>query len=96
MKTATALVAVGLLQVAGGVLLYRGRVLSDASWLDSDVLVFLLPLLVGAAGSSLLLWKARTDTGKWNRLLVAVLGGFGAAVIAEYLFVFLAFNRYGT
>ena len=96
MKTTMGLIAIGLIQSVGGVFLYRGRVLLHASWLDSDIIVFLLPFLVGAAVCSLFLWKRSNRSQKVNRLTVAVLGGAGAAAVAEYVRLLVAFNLYGT
>ena len=96
MRTTIGLLAIGLVQSIGGVFLYRGRIISDIAWFQSDILVFLLPFLLGAVASGILLWTRFSGNPRLPRLRQAILGGVGAAAIAEYASILVAFNRYGT
>lgn len=76
-----------------GVLLYRGRILDQAPILHSDLLVFLLPFIVALFAYAAAFWF----TGFLHRRVVVLLSvSFLMACISTFLFMFIAFNRYGT
>ena len=71
---------------------YRCRVVSHASWADSDFVVFALPLLVGFAVAACVLFF-----GFHRKRMAAALGLSAAgAVVGSFAGTVIAFNLYGT
>ena len=71
---------------------YRCRVISQASWAGSDFVVFVLPLLVGFAVATCVLFLG------FHRKRIATTLGLSAigAVVASIAGTVIAFNLYGT
>ena len=71
---------------------YRSRVVSHASWTESDFVVFGLPLLVGFAVSLLVLFLGFPQMPAGKRMTMSAVG----AVISSFVGTVIAFNLYGT
>jgi hypothetical protein len=89
--------AIACLHCLVGVLMYRGRVVGKVPFLESDFLVFALPALLAAIGYGIAYWS----TGALHTRLVARLMSLvGISVVATglsfWVFMLIAFNKYGT
>lgn len=83
-------------QAAMAWLFYRSRAVSHASWTESDLVVFGLPLLVGFTVSACVLFLSvpRMSTPK----RIAATFGLSAvgAILASFVGTVIALNSYGT
>jgi len=90
-------VVVGCFHCAGGVLLYRGRVVNHLPVLNSDFLVLLLPALIALIAYGAIFWASGFLQAKPG-LRLAIMSGFSllATCLSSWLFMLIAFNKYGT
>ncbi len=75
---------------------YRSRVVSHASWADSDFVVFDLPLVVGFAVSACILFFRFPLMSISKRIGVTFALSVAGAVISSFVGTVIAFNLYGT
>jgi hypothetical protein len=75
---------------------YRSRAVSHASWTDSDLVVFGLPLVVGFAVSACVLFLSFPQMTAPKRMTTAFGLSGVCAVIASFVGTVIAFNLYGT
>src|SRR4051812_8867587 len=75
---------------------YRSRVVSHSSWADSDLVVFVLPLVIGLAASNWVLFYAFRRVAASKRLAIAFGLSTVGAFISSYVGTVIAFNLYGT
>jgi len=75
---------------------YRSRAVSHASWTDSDLVVFGLPLMVGFAVSACVLFLSFPQMSAPKRMTTAFGLSGVCAVIASFVGTVIAFNLYGT
>ena len=73
-------------------LFYRSRVVSHASWTDSDLVVFGLPLVAGAVVSFGVLFFRFPQISVSKRFGISGVG----AVFSSFVGTTVAFNLYGT
>jgi len=71
---------------------YRSRAVAHLAWADSDLVVFVLPLLLGFVFSALVLWRsALSKRGAAVFGLAAI-----CALISSFVGTMVGFNLYGT
>ena len=75
---------------------YRSRVVSRATWADSDLVVFGLPLALGAAAAAYILFMSLSRVSTPKRILISLAGSCVGALLSSYAGVVVAFNLYGT
>jgi len=75
---------------------YRSRAVSHASWTDSDIVVFALPLVVGFAVSAWVLFLSFPRMSSSKRMIATVGLSAVCAVISSFVGTLIAFNLYGT
>ena len=91
------IVAIGCLHCIGGVLLYRGRVVNQLPMLESDLLVFDLPALIALIAYGIAFWSNGFLRAKPALRIVIMLGvSLLATCLSSWLFMLIAFNKYGT
>src|SRR5256885_17257639 len=89
--------AIALLHCIVGVLLYRGRVVSHIPILHSDVVVFAIPCVAALIAYGVASWSARfLETTPVLRILTVTTVSVVATFLSFWLFMLVAFNRYGT
>ena len=90
-------VTIALLQYSNTVTLYRGRVISQAPALRSDIVVFIFPALVTIVTYAVVFWtSAFSRASMIANVLLAASCSIGAAVFSMRLGLFIAFNCFGT
>jgi hypothetical protein len=78
-------------------LLYRSRALLHSSWAGSDLIVLGLPLVLGFAAYTWILFQSAFPRMSPLKRAIAILGlSAGGAVISSLLGTLIAFNLYGT
>ena len=88
---------IGCLYCIAGTLLYRGRVVNRLPALESDLVVFALPLLLVLIGYGAVFWLSHFFEAT-PRIRIAGMVGFSvlAAALSHWAFILIAFNMYGT
>jgi hypothetical protein len=88
-------VVIGCLHCVVSVLLYRGMVVNQFP--KSELLVFDLPALIALIAYGIIFWTSGFLQAKLG-LRIAIMLGFSllAAGLSSWLFMLIAFNKYGT
>lgn len=91
------LALVGCVHCAIGVLLYRGRVVNRMPGMQSDFLVFILPALLALVAYGACFWSSRLLQAKpAARIVTLLVISILAVWMSSWLFMLVAFNKYGT
>jgi hypothetical protein len=78
-------------------LFYRSRAVSHASWTDSDLVVFGLPLAIGFLVSASTMFSSAFPRSPASMRTLTILGVSAVgAVISSYIGAAIGFNLYGT
>ena len=81
-----------------GVMLYRQRVVSDASVWNSDLVVFALPTAIAFLAFALTFWPNRSEgatRSSWSRVRALALAALSTGAMC-WAYMVVALNRYGT
>ena len=90
-------VVIGSLHCAGSVLLYRGRVVNHLTLLKSDLLVIFVPALVALIAYGTVFWSSGFLRAKPGARIAGLLAfAIVLTCFSSWLFMVIAFNRYGT
>src|SRR4249920_1412476 len=80
-----------------GVMLYRARGTSDATWLRSDFTVFYLPAAAACLAYGVVAWKARLGASSAvGRVMAVTLVACAATAVSCWIVLLFAMNLYGS
>lgn len=90
------IISFAIIQIIIGIVLYRFRVISSSRMLQSDTVVFGLPLFAGFLAYCILFWTAGFAHSMPTRICLMLLTSLLAAGIASFACILIAFNIHGT